>query len=709
VTDASGAFELRLPVVPRDLRGRVTLAARLGATDPAGDRVDGRASVLLVEHILQVSAVTELEEGLVEGFNNRVYLRATSAAGAVLANTQLLVKRAWEPTDPGVTATTDEDGVAALQIDPGPPVNVVIPPMPVRAAPRPPAVARGETRDLMTGGEPPLADQLALDRLNAALAPCGRFVTDDSDTTTVGARVNGAGAVVATSGNGSPLAGCLAAALRGRRLAAGKERLYEVEYTLTSDLPVLEVEVDGAPVTLPGLMEALREQALYARDCLPRKLEQTSLPRVLMWSAHPAKKTIGYSWAADPDPGEDRVPAAVAACIERKLRPPSWKAIMGASPDAEEDDEEGAGEMLGLARFSIEGSEADEADRPEATTMLGYELAVTATARDGKKEDLGSTPLILQPGKVPPIRLRASPVLALPGGEVELAILRGPGFSGALPKELEMTHAHGAIRANVDQEARSARFKLPADARGWFAVNWGGGRALVYVRPQSELAVSIQPKAESYAPGKMAELEIRTTAGKRGTSAAVGLFGVDATLGDLAPLPGADDMARLRPRAQMKSAAFEVLEAGALEMGRVRGVNAATATVLRVSTLPEPAAVEGSLSASGKPPFDAVAVLTDSFYNVLGELHAQVRRWEETAAKNEQMKPSRMADLWKKALEACEQRKEPVADAYGRRLRLSRLPPDLLALTDPRAVVVGGTRLPEDVESWSAYVKKEQP
>jgi hypothetical protein len=68
-----------------------------------------------------------------------------------------------------------------------------------------------------------------------------------------------------------------------------------------------------------------------------------------------------------------------------------------------------------------------------------------------------------------------------------------------------------------------------------------------------------------------------------------------------------------------------------------------------------------------------------------------------------------MAKLWEKALEACEKRGEAVTDAYGRRLKLSRLPPELLALTDPRAVVVSGTRLPEDVENWGAWVARESP
>jgi len=704
-TDASGAFALTLPVVPKDLRGRVTLSARLAATDAAGDRVGGGVSVLLSEHALQLSAVTELEQGLVEGFNNRVYLRATSAAGAVLADTELVVKRAWEPNDPGVTAVTDEDGVAALQLDPGPPVNVVVPAMPVRPEPRPPAVTRGNARELLTGGAPPLADQLALDRLNGALGPCGRFVADESESATVGLRVNAAGAVVATASDGRALPACLAAALRGRKLSPGHERVYQIEYTLTSDLPKLEVGVNGAPRPLAGLEAALRAQALDARTCLPRKSKSGPLPHVLLWSARPAQKSLSFSWAPDPEKSEEPVPAAVAACIERKVRPPAWASLQRSESREERDAE---GELLGMARFSVQSLDEEEEGSAEATTLLGYELSVTARAR-GKKEELGSSPLILRPGQVPPIRLRASPVLAQPGGEIEVAIVRGPSFTGALPKTLVMTHLHGSLEAKVDEESRTARFKLPADAKGWFEVKWASGRALVYVRPPSELAVSIRPGAERYAPGKMAELTIRTTAGKRGTSAAVGLFGVDASLGDLAPLPGPNDMARIRPHAQMAAPAFEVLDVSALELGRLRGTNAATATVLRVTALPEAPAVEGVLSASARPPFDAVAALTDSFYNVLGELHARVRHWEETAPKGQQMKPAQMAKLWTEAVDACEKRKEPVADAYGRRLRLSRLPADLLALTDPQMVVVSGTRRPEDVESWSAWVQREKP
>ena len=131
--------------------------------------------------------------------------------------------------------------------------------------------------------------------------------------------------------------------------------------------------------------------------------------------------------------------------------------------------------------------------------------------------------------------------------------------------------------------------------------------------------------------------------------------------------------------------------------------------MLRVSEIPKPPELDAVVNAAARSVFDPVVELTDNFYLVLAELHAQARQWEVRAPPAEKMQPATMAALWGKALEACERRGERVVDAYGRRLRLSRLPADLLALTDPRAVVVVGTRLPEDVENWAAWVARERP
>ncbi|MCA2976769.1 MAG: hypothetical protein INH37_00650, partial [Myxococcaceae bacterium] len=133
--DDAGRFRVELPRVPEDLVGVATLSAALAATDLSGDRVEGSAAVLLSQDRIAVSALTELAGGLMQGFNNRVYLRLTTADGVVLRNAEVLVKRLWEPTDEGLMATTDDDGVASLQLDPGPPVNVVVPAMPFRPPP----------------------------------------------------------------------------------------------------------------------------------------------------------------------------------------------------------------------------------------------------------------------------------------------------------------------------------------------------------------------------------------------------------------------------------------------------------------------------------------------------------------------------------------------------------------------------------------------
>jgi hypothetical protein len=699
VSDAGGAFTLQLPAVPRDLRGRVTLQARMSATDPAGDRAEGRAAVLLSEDGVQVAAVTELEDRLVEGFNNRLYLRVSSPAGVVLGKTDLVVKRAWEANDPGITATTDEDGVAALQIDPGPPVNVVIPAMPVRPPVPEPAVTRTEARDLMTGDEPSLADQRAMDRWNELLAACAGFVEAGSAGATLGAQVAAAGAVVATATDGTALERCLAQRLAGLRLPPGRERLYRLGYTVTSDLPRLTVEVDGAPAPVALVGKALAEAALEARSCLPRDSREAALPRLLLWRARSGKKGITISFAPDPRHADRVVAAPAAACIEHELQARRW-------PELEEKEDGRGFAGVGIARFTVHPSRSAGQAAAQDTTLVAYELTVSARAQGTQ---VGHTRIVLPPGAVPPIRLRASPVVAEPGAEVEVTILRGPGWSGTLPEKLALSHLGKSQESPVDGKTRTARFRLPADAQGWFEAAFGGGRALVFVRRRGSLAVSVQPDAERYQPGKTAQLTLRTTSGGQGTAAAVGLFGVDATMADLAPLPGPDDLARLRPRPTMNGAAFAVLEVGALEMGRIRGANAASATVLRVAAVPSPAALDAVVSAQASPPFDPLEALTDNFYNVLGELHARVRDWETSAPKDEQMRPATMARLWTAALDACAKRKEAVTDAYGRRLALHRLPPDLLALTDPRMVVVNGTRLPEDVESWPAWVAKERP
>jgi hypothetical protein len=337
--------------------------------------------------------------------------------------------------------------------------------------------------------------------------------------------------------------------------------------------------------------------------------------------------------------------------------------------------------------------------------MLGYELLVSAEI-----EGAPTTKLRVAPGTVPPLRLRVTPILAKAGETVTAELIRGPNYNGKLPTELELKHLklEKPAKAKLDDE-RKATFVLDDKAEGWVEITGGGLRSLVYVKPQGELAVNITPGKERYAPGQMAELAIATKIGGKPGKAAVSLIGVDESLGQLVTLPGPDAMSRVQPEVGTSTPAFGTLDGQALALGRIRGGNAAAATVLRVSTIPQPPELDAVVTTSARSQFDAVAELTDHFYVVLDELHEQARTWEATAKAGEKMRPRTMARLWGKALDAVARRGQPIDDAYGRRLRLSLLPSDLLSLVDPRSVIVVGTRLPEDVENWTAWVAKEKP
>lgn len=691
VAGANGRFELALPKIPADLAGAATIVARISAIDPAGDRATGEARVLLSADGIRVSSVTELGDGLVQGFNNRLYVRVTTPDGREVPNAKINVKRAWQGNDNGIDAVLDEDGVASLQLDPGAPVNVVIPAAPYRPAPRPPLVTRGEISNLLDEEGAPLADQLEMDRWLAPLSPCAKWRRDDDPEVRLGLRVDRAGAIAATSGGPDALAQCVLGVVRGRRLAAGAERLYAVLFQFADpDLPSLSVELEGAGDPPDDLTDAIDKLARAARDCLPRTASGR-LPRALMWRTRTGSTAVELGPWLD-DPQGDREAAAAVACATQRLA--GQRVALGMNADED---------VIGVARFTAApAADAAGEARPQPTTMLGYELTVTA--------DLPGAPsakLRVTPGTIPDLRLRVSPILAKPGDEITAQLIRGPNFRGELPKELELRHLKGSQRSKVGAE-NTAVLAIAPGTSDWVEISGGGVRALVYVKPAEDLAIAIAPKQPAYKPGDMAQLQIETRIGGKGAPAALGLFGVDDSLAQLVPLPGAGDLARVQPKVETSAPAFGMLDGQALALGRIRGANAAAATVLRVSEIPKPPELDAVINASALSEFDPIAELTDNFYRALTELHVQARRWDEQAPPAERMSPSTMAALWKRALAACEQRGERIVDAYGRALRLVLLPPDLLALIDPR-VVVGGARLPEDIENWAAWVARERP
>jgi hypothetical protein len=699
--NASGHFTVELPAIPEDLQQQATLSAQISAIDSSGDRVESSASILLSEDPIAVSAVSELEGGLVQGFNNRLYLRATSADGQVLTGVHLTVKRLWEPTDKGVNAPADEDGVASLQIDPGPPVNVVVRAQPFRPPPREDVVTRGELYNLLDdeASEPTLADRLAFDRLDGPLETCARFVDDSSSEAHFGIRVAASGSIAAMAAPANRLGKCVEGVVRSAKLPAGKERLFDVSWNFNDgDLPRVSASPEGVPHVPPALQQALADAMVTVRDCLPPTVSSGELPKLLTWSKQAGARTVALAWI--PNATEARFADSAVACIQGRLQKLELPKV---HPDEQSEEDDLA--AVGFARLEVQAPQKYEAQRPQATTLVGYVFLFTARRGDAV---VGSTKLLMRPGTIPPLRLRVDSQLVKPGATVEVEVLRGPEYQGDLPEKAYLTMGRVTKDEKLDPKTRKVRFTLPTRFEGWASVSCGTGHVYLFVQPTALLQVAVRAEKERYAPGQIARLNIETRTGETAGPAAVGLFGVDESLGQLAPLPGSDELASLRPQVVF-SPGFPGLDAQALSMGRVRGKNATAATLLKVSTLPPPSEIEPSVSLSGETIFDPMETLTDKFYLALEELHVQTRTWESTAPEAERMTPKTMARLWAKALDSLDLRKQPAHDAWGRKLKLHRLPYDLLALTDPRAVIVNGTRLPEDVENWSAWVAKEKP
>lgn len=691
-TDGSGRFVVELPVVPEDIQGRSTLHANIGAIDASGDRVEGAASILLSEDSIAASAVAEVSDGLLEGFNNRLFVRATTADGRVLENVSLNIKRLWEPNDKGTDADVDEDGVGSFQIDPGPPVNIIIPALPFRAPPRTKPVVRQTLSERLEGNEVSLADRMTFDGLDVKLEPCARFVLNDSEQINVGLLIRSSGAVASMVLPPSKLGRCVENVLKGVQFGLGKERFFEIGWSFNDeDLPRFEVSLDGLPQVPQALDLAVRDALLEARDCLPPTVKSGELPRMLQWtvSGHPQK--VDASWV---DIKGEAYPESALTCVTSRVRSITLPVATSPQPKS-----------IGVAHLSIKAPEKYEQAIPEDTVEVGYEFLVSA--RRGK-EILGSTKLRMSPAGVPNIRLRASTQLVKPNDVVKVEILRGPEFKGELPEKLFMTQGFRTQEAKFDPESRTATFTIPTDWLGWASVQWGGGQVFLFVQPSAPLTVKVSPERARYAPGQIAHFSIETITGAVGGPAAVGLFGVDESLSQLTPLPDADELATLRLQAT-GSPAFGSLDAQALSLGRIRGAHAAAATLARVSALPPAPQQDAVVALAGKSTFDPNEAQVDRFYTVLGEFYSQVHQWEATAPAAQKMTPALMAKLWNQSLDVLEAKKSPVHDAWGRKLRLHRLPTDLLALTEPRAVVINGTRLPEDMQNWPQWVAKEKP
>ncbi|MBA2320949.1 MAG: hypothetical protein H0V89_07330, partial [Deltaproteobacteria bacterium] len=484
-----------------------------------------------------------------------------------------------------------------------------------------------------------------------------------------------------------PVEACLSSAASRLRFPAGDLRTYELAWTLPESREA-RLDAEGA---IPGPIEALVEAAsLRSRDCLPRL---PSANGSLAYRVHIG--TRGRQVTAEVDV-VDSLGSGVDACVARQFSGMMLDETLG--------DED----TLGVARIWYRLPTSPGVAAPQATTRVGYELQVSAFGADPERGEIGRTRLVLGPGVVPDLRIRATPPLAKPGEEVVFDFLRGPSFGGTLPEEVILREGSRELaKAKVDLDARKVVFTVPDDADGFLSLEHGGARAVVFVQRPNPLSVTMTTDKVVYRPGDQATLSLTTRAGDVGSPAAVSLIGVDQSLGQLAPLLAPDDWGRVTVRVTADRPAFGAFDPRALVLGQVTGENAARAAVLRITQIPADFAGEDRISASSRKEADTTSALVDGFWRVHAATASSTRSWEAAAPPGELLPPGRVAAWWSEALDAEEQAGRAPVDGFGRRLDLTVLPHDLLAELDPRRLVGDATRLPEDDVGWMRYIDEE--
>ncbi len=695
-TDASGSFRLELPDVPDDLHTLTNLSVQIAAIDTDGDRVQGATALLLSPDPLKVDAVTELGDGLVSDFNNRVYLRVSTPDGMPLANTSVFLKNAWDVRDEGKNYTTDEDGVLAAQLDPGQPVNVIIPAAPVRPPPR------SETRkvnlvgveELLSRRQPSLAERRDLELIGDRLESCARF---GPGSRSLGVEVLNGRISKLSSDNSEGQMRCIVNTLAGRSLGSG-DGVWRLEWRFTEPTEQTWLRLDTKTVTSAGNVSTLLDRARRdATACVSERRKDATPPFQLVWSVEEGSTRISTRWADNPS-GAGAWPEA--PCIRRAF-------------STLELNEPAASDLLGVSVVRVDAWQPPKASGPRTTTLQGFEYLV-------RVEDRGETTWHSTPGMVPALRLRPDKVLLEPGSSLTIEMLRGPDWVGELPSQLSLQGHAGTVQTcprtpelfstaskvyagcpdAVDDN--TVLFQLPADQTGFMLVEYSGARAVVYVQPTSTLEVELSTALTSYAPGSEAVLQVQTS-----QPAVVSIVGVDQTLGQLAPLTGPDDLSNQLVPASSSSPAYGTWDAVALTSGRIRGNYAAMAAIQRVDSVVLAEVSLPWLTHSASSDFDAVEETTSTFWEILADLHDGVRAWEADAPQGELLTNELLAQIYGEVLDRRDSEGLPYTDPWERRLELYLLPESLLALCEPRVLVRDATRVPEDVVNWTHWVHWE--
>ncbi len=692
-TRADGTFEIDLGPVPDDLMDRTRFSVVAEVTSDSGASVVGRGSLVVSPQSLYVQALTELEDGLVADYNNRAWLRVATPDGRPLRDAAITVRPALDPRAPPIEALTDADGVAAIQIDPGDPVTVVEPAPPARIRPFLPDEPRLVfARAAGPGTALGLEDRRGLDRLTGAIGRCGEYAIGNTEVT-VGVQVSSFGTVRRVVGDDGRLAECVQGVMRRARFARGDPRVLQIRWMVPdSREPWLRWEhaVGFGKELVSG---AIAEASRGARRCLQRgQGRDGARPLTVQWYVREGSRRVDLSVQRGKNTGLSGYTMYCLASALRSLRL----------------DEAADVTSLGESWATLVIPRPPGEAAPEPTTRTAYELQVQAHGLGTDQVRLGEGTVVVPPGSIPPLRLRATPSLARAGDQVVVDVLRGPQYPGDLPETLRLMEGTVEVLES-DVEGNSATFTIPEGVDGFLHVDFAGARTVVFVQRRDTLSVRLDTPQAAVRPGGTLPLTVTTLGGNDPRPAAVGLVGVDQALGQLGPLLGPDAYGRVTVRAKAEAPAFgtSALSPTALALGQISGENAAQAALLGVSELPLDAAGDRATHGSATALADTEQATVDAFYRALEATIAQVRTWEETAAEGELLTPPLMVELYREALAELRKAGAPAHDGFGRELKLPLVPPDLLEQLDPRQVVADATRLPEDVVSFVRYVDEE--
>jgi hypothetical protein len=478
--------------------------------------------------------------------------------------------------------------------------------------------------------------------------------------------------------------------LGGLRGLGGRERLYDTHWQVRPPeggrLTVLQSGTVPAPH--PDVEDLLTRALARAGACVTRANSRGPWPVALRYSLAQGARKVRVDW--HPGAGRTEVSKAMLGCVSSAY---AGMSLGEPSPSA----------LEGAVRFLLE-LPARESVGPTTQVVQGWDLDVEVV-----EPALGTVRVVLGQTTIPPVRLRARPSVVVPGGALEVALLRGPGFHGELPEadapaEL-MSSGRVVGTLSFDADRKTFVGVVPHGIEGLLVVRYAHTRALVWVPVRARLAVSIEPARSEVRPGEMVPVRVRTSTGGAPSEAAVLLSGVDEALGQLAPLLAADDFARVTvPTAGV---GFGQISAADLFMGRVTGEHAVAATL---GALAPPAARSqlsplAIASPSGEP--DATHVLAGGFFRALARARLETAAWEQST--EGLLTPDVGVQLWSAALAALARDGEPALDLYGVPVTLDRVPDAWVALADPRNLVRDATRLPEDVQPWLAHVRSVLP